>query len=83
MTSGGGCRSTVDFTYEIAMPKLHTHFKKLKQDIAELGVAELTARVDTLERNIKELSEWSANIDTLKTKHEELAKRLATLEKKK
>ena len=36
----------MDFTYEIAMPKLHTHFKKLKQDIAhaelELGVAELT-----------------------------------------
>ena len=46
-------------------------------------MAELTARVDTLERNIKELSEWSADIDTLKTKHEELAKRLATLEKKK
>ena len=79
-----------DFTFDLPMPKLYAHFKKLKADIAELApAAELTARVETLERNITEL--WGVpfsmrgaytNIETLVQRMNCLGEQLEKMERR-
>ena len=67
------------------MPKLYAHFKKLKTNIAELApAAELTARVDSLQRAVDRLVDVKLDeeIDALKTQLDGLQKRIAKLEKK-
>ena len=74
-----------DFTFDLPMPKLYAHFKKLKADIAELApAAELTARVDSLQRAVDRLVDVKLDeeIDALKTQLDGLQKRIAKLEKK-
>ena len=59
------------FTFDLPMPKLFAHFKKLKQDLAP--AAELTARVETLERN---------NIETLVQRMNSLGEQLEKMERR-
>ena len=73
------------FTFDLPMPKLYAHFKKLKTEIAELApAAGLTARVDALQRAVKQLVDVKLDeeIDALKTELEKMDKRIAKLEKK-
>ena len=73
------------FTFDLPMPKLYAHFKKLKTEIAELApAAGLTARVDALQRAVKQLVDVKLDeeIDALKTSIEKMDKRIAKLEKK-
>ena len=70
------------FTFDLPMPKLYAHFKKLKTEIAELAPA---ARVDALQRAVNELVDVKLDeeIDALKTQLEKMDKRIAKLEKEK
>ena len=73
------------FTFDLPMPKLYAHFKKLKTEIAELApAAGLTARVDALQRAVNQLVDVKLDeeIDALKTQLEKMDKRIAKLEKK-
>ena len=73
------------FTFDLPMPKLYAHFKKLKTEIAELApAAGLTARVDALQRAVDQLVDVKLDeeIDALKTQLEKMDKRIAKLEKK-
>ena len=69
------------FTFDLPMPKLYAHFKKLKTEIAELAPA---ARVDALQRAVNQLVDVKLDeeIDALKTQLEKMDKRIAKLEKK-
>ena len=69
------------FTFDLPMPKLYAHFKKLKTEIASLAPA---ARVDALQRAVNELVDVKLDeaIDALKTQLEKMDKRIAKLEKK-
>ena len=71
----------------VKMPKLFQQFKKFKQDLAP--AAELTARVETLERNITEL--WGVpfsmrgaytNIETLVQRMNCLGEQLEKMERR-
>ena len=73
------------FDFDIKMPKLFHQMKKLKADVAP--ALELSARVDTLEREhinvINKINEIGNRQDLLKLQFDDLLKRIEKLEKEK
>ena len=73
------------FTFDLPMPKLFAHFKKLKADVEKLTTRNdtLMARIDTLERDVPEHEHEFKPSSELIQKIADFEKRISAVEKKK